>query len=218
MARRLLGAAFGAVVIALTSCGKRPEAPPPASSASSAFKVATTADTTVLKVNLGSTAPAPCASSPLPPCLAPSNLKDEAGAKTVVVLLDSSSAPDGLAAKALAQIIDGSVERLVVATSQSDEHLISILKLLVSKWGEPHESKLPSEHASYFRGRPSANPEPFMSRVWNFSNLRVVYEPVPYTDRRDGPAYGTITFETPRWQKASAVSPEKRASSPSRGF
>ncbi len=216
MTRSLVGAAFGVLIVALTSCEKGPGVPPPASAASSsASKVAATADTTVLSVNLGSPAPDPCASSPKPPCLEPySGPQDVSGAKSFLVLLDAASAPDGLSEKAVAQVIDGNVVMLQVATSQSAEHVISIFKLLVSKWGEPHQSNLDREWALVLQGN-QGNKELFKTRVWSFSNLRVTYDPFPTLP---GSQKGWITFETPRWQTAKAVNPENAASNPSKRF
>lgn len=216
MTRNLVGAAFGVLVVALTSCEKGPGLPSPEPAASaSALKDAVTADTTVLSVKIGFAAPEPCASSPKPPCLEPyPGPQDVSGAKSFLVLLDSASAPNGLSDKALAQVIDGNIEMLQVATSQSAEHVNSIFQLLVSKWGEPHQSELDREWAAVLQGN-QGNKELFKTRVWSFSNLRVTYDPFPTLP---GSQKGWITFETPSWQKAKAVNPETPASSPSKRF
>jgi len=215
MTRSLVGAGFGVLIVALTSCQEGPWVPPPAPAASSsALKDTATTDMTVLNVKLGSAAPDPCASSPKPPCLEPyPGPQDVSGAKRFLVLLDSASAPNGLSAKALAEVIDGNVVMLWVATSRSFEHRSSILKLLVSKWGEPHH-ELDWRWATLLKDH-HLNAELYKTRVWSFSNLRVTYDPIIM----DPPeSTGSITFETPRWQNAKAVNPENPASNLSKRF
>ena len=216
MTRGLVVAAFSVLIVALASCEKEHGAPPPAPAASSsALKESATADTTVLGVRLGFAAPDPCASSPKPPCLEPyPGPQHVSEAKPFLVLLDSATAPDGLSTKALVQVIDGDAVMLHVATSQSAEHVISIFELLVSKWGEPHQSNLDREWATVLRGN-QGDKELFKTRIWSFSNLRVTYDPFPTLP---GSKTGSITFETPRWQAAKAVKPEIPASNPSRRF
>jgi hypothetical protein len=200
--RRLATFSLGVVSVSLASCDRSPEktqhAPAEPAASAPAPPIRTTSDVTVLGIKLGAVAPAACELPTIFPCLGLGQGKPNEASPQFIraagqeyVRLDPAITPDGVSTRALAGLIDGDVEMLLLATSKHPEHIASIFDQLEKKWGPPHRSELDLGWRTVLQGS-RLNKEIFSTKIWDFSELRITYIPIPQSGD-----FGTILVETP---------------------